>query len=347
MTLTLLEILGHTGGELIGDGNVAITGPAKIEEATQGHITFVANPKYAKHLHETRASAVIVPPGIEIPEGRSYIRAKNPYFAFLTVLRLFHPDHPDQAAGIHPTAVIGADCRMDGSVRIGPCAVVGDRCVIGKNTVLMPGVVLGDDVAIGVECVIHANVSIREKVTLGDRVIIHDGTVVGSDGFGFAFEGGRYHKIPQVGTVVIEDDVEIGANTAIDRATLGETRIQKGAKLDNLIQIAHNCVIGENTAIAAQAGLSGSTLIGKGVRIGGQAGFAGHMKVGDFASVTAQSGVSKDIPPGIIVSGYMAMPHREALRLEASLRKLPELLRQIKALKEKVTAIEKEMNKGC
>jgi UDP-3-O-[3-hydroxymyristoyl] glucosamine N-acyltransferase len=188
MTLTLLEIISHTGGELVGDGNVAITGPAKIEEATQGHITFVANTKYIKHLHETGASAVIVPAGIEIPEGRSYIRAKNPYFAFLTVLRLFHPDRPTQAAGIHPTAVIGSDCRMDGSVRIGPHAVIGDRCVVGKNTVLMPGVVLGDDVTVGCDCVIHAQVSIRERVILGDRIIIHDGTVLGSDGFGFAFE---------------------------------------------------------------------------------------------------------------------------------------------------------------
>jgi UDP-3-O-[3-hydroxymyristoyl] glucosamine N-acyltransferase len=347
MTLTLREILRHTGGELVGDGNVVITGLAKIEEATKGHITFVANPKYAKHLQETGASAAIVPLGVDVPEGKSYIRSENPYFAFLKVIRLFYPDKPPIVEGIHPTAVIGAECRMDESVRIGSHVVIGNRCFIGKNTVLMPGVVLGDDVNIGSGCVIHANVSVRERVTLGDRVIIHDGTVVGSDGFGFAFEGGRYHKIPQVGTVVIEDDVEIGANVAIDRATLGETRIKRGAKLDNLIQVAHNCVIGEDTAIAAQAGLSGSTSIGKGVRIGGQAGFAGHMKVGDFASVTAQAGVDKDVPPGVVVSGYMAMPHREALKLEASIRQLPELLRQIKILRETVTRIEKEMKKGC
>ncbi len=347
MTLTLREIFGHTGGELVGDGNTAITGLAKIEEAADGHITFIANPKYVKHLHETGASAVIVPYGIEVPEGKSYIRSKNPYFAFLKVIRLFYPDKPPLAEGVHPTATIGTGCRMDKTVRVGSHVVVGDRCFIGKNSALMPGVVLGDDVTIGSECVIHANVSLRERVTLGDRVIIHDGTVVGSDGFGFAFEEGRYHKIPQVGTVVIEDDVEIGANVAIDRATLGETRIKKGAKLDNLIQVAHNCVIGEDTAIAAQAGLSGSTSVGKGVRIGGQAGFAGHLKVGDFASVTAQAGVDKDVPPGVIVSGYMALPHREALRLEASIRQLPELLRQIKILRETVTRIEKEMKKEC
>jgi UDP-3-O-[3-hydroxymyristoyl] glucosamine N-acyltransferase len=347
MGLTLREILAHTGGELVGDGNVVITGLAKIEEAGPGQLTFLANLKYSKHLSETGASAVIVPSGVETPEGKSYIRAQNPYFAFLTAIRLFHPDTPFLEKGIHPTAVIGKDCRIHESVRIGGNVVIGNGCRIGKNTELMPGAVLGDDVIVGDDCVIHSNVSLREKVILGNRIIVHDGTVIGSDGFGFAFEGGKYHKIPQIGTVVIEDDVEIGANAAIDRATLGETRIQKGAKLDNLIQIAHNCVIGEHTAIAAQAGLSGSTIIGKGVRIGGQAGFAGHLKVNDFAAVTAQSGVSKDVPPGVTVTGYMAMPHREAFKLEASIRKLPELLKQVKLLQEKIEKMEKETKPGC
>ena len=347
MGLTLQEILSITGGELVGDGNVVITGLAKIEEAGPGQLTFLANMKYLKHLSETGASAVIVPPGVETPEGKSYIRAKNPYFVFLTAIRLFHPDRPALEEGIHPTAVIGENCRLQESVRIGGNVVIGNRCRIGKNTTLMPGVVLGDEVTVGNDCVIHSNVSLREKVILGDRIIVHDGTVIGSDGFGFAFEGGKYHKIPQIGTVIIEDDVEIGANATIDRATLGETRIQKGAKLDNLIHIAHNCVIGEHTAIAAQAGFSGSTLVGKGVRIGGQAGFAGHTKVGDFAAVTAQSGVSTDVPAGVIVTGYMAMPHREALRLEASVRKLPELLKKIKSLQEKIEKIEKETKREC
>jgi UDP-3-O-[3-hydroxymyristoyl] glucosamine N-acyltransferase len=347
MDLTLQEILAHTGGELVGDGNTFITGLAKIEEAGPGQITFLANRKYLKHLSETRASAVIVSQDMEVPEGRSYIRTKNPYFAFVQVIRLFHPDRPPLEEGIHPSAVIGRDCRLQESVRIGGHVVIGNRCTIGKNTTLLPGVVLGDEVTVGDDCIIHSNVSIREKVVLENRIIIHDGTVIGSDGFGFAFEGGKYHKIPQIGTVVIEDDVEIGANVTIDRASLGETRIGKGAKLDNLIQIAHNCVIGENTAIAAQAGLSGSTIIGKGVRIGGQAGFAGHMKVGDFAAVTAQSGVSKDVPPGVTVTGYMAMPHREAFKLEASIRKLPELLKQLKRLQDKIAAIEKEIKPEC
>jgi UDP-3-O-[3-hydroxymyristoyl] glucosamine N-acyltransferase len=347
MRLTLLEILSQTGGELIGDGNVVITGLAKIEEAGSGHLTFLANRKYLKYLGETGASAVIVPQDVETPEGKSYIRAKNSYFAFLKAVRMFHPDRPVLEEGIHSTAVIGKDCRVRESVRIGGHVVIGDRCTIGNNTTLMPGVVLGDEVTVGDDCVIHSNVSIREKVVLGNRIIIHDGTVVGSDGFGYAFEGGKYHKIPQIGTVVIEDDVEIGANVTVDRASLGETRIRKGAKLDNLIQIAHNCIIGENTAIAAQAGLSGSTIVGKGVRIGGQAGFAGHMKIGDFAAVTAQSGVSKDVPPGVIVSGYMAMPHREALRHEAALRKLPELLNRIKILEQKIEAIDKETKREC
>jgi UDP-3-O-[3-hydroxymyristoyl] glucosamine N-acyltransferase len=347
MDLTLQEIFSHTGGELVGDGNVVITGLAKIEEAGPGQLTFLANRKYLRYLSETAASAVIVPEGIEPLEGKSYIRSKNPYFSFLTAIRLFHPDRPALEEGIHPTAVIGKECRIQESARIGGHVVIGNRCNIGENTTLMPGVVLGDEVTIGDDCTIHSNVSLREKVILGNRIIVHDGTVIGSDGFGFAYEGGKYHKIPQIGTVVIEDDVEIGANVTIDRATLGETRIETGAKLDNLIQIAHNCVVGENTAIAAQAGLSGSTVVGKGVRIGGQAGFAGHTKVGDFAAVTAQSGVAKDIPPGVMVTGYMAMPHREALRLEASIRKLPELMKQIKILQEKIETIEKETKREC
>ena len=204
----------------------------------------------------------------------------------------------------------------------------------------MPGVIIGNDVVVGEDCIIHGNVSIRESVVIGNRVMVHNGTVIGSDGFGFAMEGGVYHKIPQVGTVVIEDNVEIGANVTIDRASLGETRIKKGAKLDNLIQIAHNCTVGKNTVIAAQTGLSGSTQIGAGVRIGGQVGFAGHLEVGDGAAVAAQSGVSKSIPPGEMVFGYPARPHHEELRIQAARQKLPELLKIIKELKKRIEKLE-------
>jgi UDP-3-O-[3-hydroxymyristoyl] glucosamine N-acyltransferase len=347
MTLTLKEIASFTGGELVGDGSVVITGLAKIKEAKPGQITFLANPKYIKHLDETQASAVIVPLDIEVPEDKSVIRAKNPYFAFLRVVSAFFPEKPILDEGVHPTSIIGENVRLGENIRIGAHVVIGNGCKIGNKTTLMPGVVLGTNVTVGSECVIHANVSLREGVVLGDRVIVHDGTVIGSDGFGYAFEDGEYHKIPQVGTVVIEDDVEIGSNVTVDRASLGETLIKKGAKLDNLIQIAHNCVVGEHTIIAGQTGLSGSTLIGKGVRIGGQAGFAGHLEVGDFAMVSAQAGVDKNIPSGVMVSGTPARPHREQLRLDASIRQLPKLLKQIKAIREKIETIERELKKEC
>jgi UDP-3-O-[3-hydroxymyristoyl] glucosamine N-acyltransferase len=347
MTRTLREIAALTGGELVGDGDVVLTGLARIEQAGPGQLSFIANPKYARHAAETGASALLVPWDMPLPPGRNAIRSRNPYFAFRQALCAFHPEKPPLPEGVHPTAVIGRDAQLGEGVRIGPRVVVGARARIGAGTALLPGVVVGDDVTLGEACVVHANASLREGVTIGNRVVIHDGTVIGSDGFGFAFEGGRYHKIPQVGTVVVEDDVEIGANVTVDRATLGETRIRRGAKLDNLIQVAHNCEIGEHTAIAAQAGLSGSTVIGRGVRVGGQAGFGGHLSVGDFAVVGGQSGVVKSVPPKAMVSGYPARPHREELRFEAALRQLPGWAKLLKRLAARIEKLEEETRKTC
>jgi len=340
--MLLRDIATHLGGEVEGDENLEITGLAPIEEAKSGDLTFLSNPKYVKFLERTQASAIILPKDMVCPPGKSVIRVANPYFAFAQVIPLFYPSKPFLPVGIHPTAVIGEEVLLGKDVAIGPYVVIGDRCRIGEGTVLFPGVILGEEVWIGSHCVIHARVSIRERVRLGDRVIVHDGAVIGSDGFGFAFEGGKYHKIPQVGTVIIEDDVEIGANVTIDRATLGETRICKGVKLDNLIQIAHNCYIGEHTAIAGQAGLSGSTRLGKYVRVGGQAGFAGHLEVGDFAIVAAQSGVDKSIPPRVMVFGYPARPHREALRFEAGVHQIPQVLKTLRELRKRIENLEKE-----
>ncbi len=347
MSFRLAEIAARVGGEVVGEGGLKIRGVAKIEEAKEGEITFLANPKYSKFLSETKASAVIVPQEIAEAGDKSLIRTKNPYYAFLKTITLFYPPEPLIEKAIHPTAVIGEGTELGKDLSIGPYVVVGQRCRIGDGSVLMPGVCVGDGVIIGDGCTLHARVCLREKVVLGNRVILHNGVVVGSDGFGFAQEGEEYHKIPQVGTVVIEDDVEIGANSTIDRATLGETRIKKGAKLDNLIQVGHNCTIGENTVIAAQAGLSGSTHIGKGVRVGGQVGFAGHLKVGDGAAVGAQSGVSKSIPSGVFVFGYPAKPHMEEFRIQGALKRLPPLLKEIKDLKERVLRLEQEMGKRC
>ena len=228
---------------------------------------------------------------------------------------------------------------------MGARVVIGRECTIGDRTVIMPGVVVGDGVKIGDDCRIHANVSIREKVVINNRVIIHNGTVVGSDGFGFALEQGKYHKIPQIGTVVIEDDVEIGANTTIDRAALGETVIARGTKIDNLIQIAHNCKIGEDCVIASQAGISGSTTIGNRVQIGGQAGFIGHITIGDNAIIAAQSGVSKSIEEGKYVFGTPANDFREEFRIHGARRQLPRLLKDIANIKKRLNNLEKHRGK--
>jgi len=342
--LTLKQIASQVGGTIEGE-DVAIRGVAKIEEAQSGDITFLANPKYLKYVKESHASAIVVPETIEDTSGKPCIRAANPYFTFLKIVRLFYPPKKLIDEGVHPTAIVGEGTTLGKDVSIGPYVVIGKNCTVGDRTSLMPGVVIENDVKIGNDCFLYSNVSIRQDTILGNRVIIHCGTVIGSDGFGFAFENGRYHKIPQVGHVVIEDDVEIGANTTIDRATLGETRICQGVKLDNLIQVAHNCTIGENTVIAAQTGISGSTHIGKGVRIGGQVGFAGHQTIGDGAAMGAQSGISKDVEPGVMVSGSPAKPHREMMRIQAATNKLPELLKTIKELKERIQKLEGEKEK--
>jgi len=341
MILKLAEIAARVGGQVVGDGGVEITGVAKIEEAREGEISFLANSKYFKFFDKSRASAVIVPLDFKNRGAKPLVLAKNPYFAFLHTVRLFYPPKSLIEKGIHDTVVIGEKTLLGENLSIGPYVVIGKNCRIGNGTVIMPTVVIGDDGIVGEDCILHAHVCLREKVVLGNKVILHNGVVVGSDGFGFALEGEKYHKIPQVGTVVIEDDVEIGANVTIDRATLGETRIKQGAKLDNLIQVGHNCTIGENTVIAAQAGLSGSTHIGKGVRIGGQVGFAGHLEVGDGAAVGAQSGVNKTIPAGTYVFGYPAKPHMEEFRIQGALKRLPKLLEEVKDLKEQIRNLKK------
>lgn len=341
MELSLAEIAKLVQGDLEGNGAITIHGVAKIEEATKGEIAFISNPKYVKYIESTKASAVLVSqdfPGTERP----IIRTQNPYLSFLKILRIFHPSKEMLAKGIHSSAIIDGSTKIGANIRIGAGVVIEKYCSIGDNVTIYPNVVIGQEVEIGNNTLIYANVSLREQVRIGNDVIIHSGTVVGSDGFGFAREGQQYHKIPQVGTVIIEDDVEIGANCAIDRATLGATIIRKGVKLDNLIQVAHNVEIGENTVIAAQTGISGSTRIGKNVMIGGQVGFVGHIELGDNTTIGAQSGVSKSLPPNSVYFGYPAKPIMQAKREEAALRKLPELLKRIAALEAKLDDLHKK-----
>jgi len=345
MSIKVSEIAKEIGAKLLGNGSIKISDISPIEDSAHGHITFIANKKYAKYLSNTKASAVIVSEDFDVEvEGKTILQVKNPYFAFAKVLKLFYPDKLLIEKGIHLSAIIGKNTDLGEDISIGAYVVIGRGCSIGDRTVLMPGVVLGDGVRIGSDCTIHSNVSIREKVILKNRIIVHDGTVIGSDGFGFALDSGKYHKIPQTGTVVIEDDVEIGANTTIDRAALGKTVIARGTKLDNLIQVAHNCRIGEDCVIASQAGISGSTTIGNRVQIGGQAGFIGHIKIGDYAIIAAQSGVSKSIADRKYVFGTPANDYKKEFRIHGARRRLPDLLKDIVNIKKRLKKLEK--NRG-
>jgi len=344
--MKLSEIAKILGGELVGDGDVEVEKVSEIQNASKGDITFIANPKYEKFFETTEASAVIVGKNFSRRrEDVSLIMVDEPYYAFVKVLKLLNPPVELLPKGIHPTAVIAGSAVLGRDVRIGANVVVGERAKIGDNTVIMPGVVIGDDVEIGNDVLIYPNVTIYHRCKIGNRVIIHSGTVVGSDGFGFVPRpDGTYEKIPQVGIVVIEDDVEIGSNCSIDRATLGETVIKRGAKLDNLIQIAHNVVIGENTVIAAQTGIAGSTKIGKNCVLAGQVGIVGHIEIADRTTIAAQSGVSKSITePGKVYFGYPAREHSVALRIEGAIRQLPELIKEFRELKAK---FEKIISKG-
>ncbi len=339
--MRLSEIARLTGAQLSGHAEGEITGVAPIEQAKPGDLTFLANPRYARFVENTRATAIFVPPG-QWKSPAVLLTVDNPYFAFTQVLQKLFPLALSQPEGVHPTAVLGENVCLGERVSIGAFVVVEDHVTLGEGTTLFPHCFVGRQSQIGRACTIYPNVSIREKTRIGDRVIIHSGTVIGSDGFGFAPKEGVYHKIPQIGVVVIEDDVEIGANCAIDRAALGETRIGRGTKLDNLIQVAHNVQIGENTVIAAQTGISGSTKIGRQVVIGGQVGFVGHITVGDKAMFGAQAGVTKSVPQGVVFSGYPAREHKHQLRIEASLQKLPDALKHLRELEKRLAELEKK-----
>lgn len=341
--MKLKEICEHLDGELSGDGNIEITGVSGINEALPTQITFVANPKYIAALATTQAGAIIIGHGVP-GNGKSIIRVKDPYWAFVQVLQMFSSDKNRRAfPGIDKTAILGENVKLGERVSIQAFTYIADNVEIGDDTVIQPYVYIGEGTKIGADGLIYPHVSIREEVTIGDRVIIHCGAVIGSDGFGFAPVNKRQHKIPQIGTVVIEDDVEIGANTTIDRATLAETRIKRGTKLDNLVQIAHNVVIGEDCCLAAQVGIAGSTTLGDRVNIAGHGGAAGHLTLGDDSVVYAKSAVTKDMPPGSHLSGFPARPHKQELRIHAATRKLPQLLPEFTKLQKRVAELEAKL----
>jgi len=335
---TLGELARLVGGELQGDSEFQISGVAGLEDAQVNQISFVVGPKYVRKAHESKAGALIVPPKL-IDINKPVIISDNPYLAFAKILSLFAPK-PRPSLGVSSKAHIGAEVKLGDNISIHPNVYVGESAVLGDRVNLHGGVYVGSEVYIGHDTTLYPNVTVLDRCIIGDRVTIHSGTVVGSDGFGFAQDGNSYFKIPQIGIVQIDDDVEIGANCTIDRATMGRTWIQRGVKIDNLVQIAHNVVVGEDSIIIAQVGISGSTTVGKNVILAGQVGVTGHLEIGDRVRVGAQSGIAKSIPPGQTVSGSPAISHRDWLKNCQILSRLPELRKKIISLEKRLAAIE-------
>lgn len=335
MTFSATQIAALINGRVEGNPEAAVSAFGKIEEARQGQLSFLANPKYEEFLYSTKASVIIINQSLELkqPVSATLIRVSDAYTAFATLLSWYQNMMNQQLTGIQQPVYMAKTAEYGEKVFIGAFSYLGEHVKIGNNSKVYPNVYLGDHVRIGENCILHPGVKIYHDCVIGNNVVIHAGTIIGSDGFGFAPQAdGSFKKVPQIGNVVIEDFVEIGANSTIDRATIGSTLIKAGAKLDNLIQIAHNVEIGNSTVIAAQAGVSGSTKIGKGVMIGGQAGIVGHIQIGDGAKINAQSGVSKSLDPGKAVTGSPAYDYTAALRSQAASRKLPDLEKRVKEL---------------
>ena len=330
--MKLREIAARIGASLDhGDAELEITGVAPIDSAAQGTITFIANPKYAPAARTTQASAIIVNEAFPAV-GKPLLRTGNPHFAYARAAELFVRP-PQYAPGVHPTAIIDSSARIGGNASVGPYVVIGPDAIVGENCTLVAHVVIYRGVKIGNNFFAHANVSIREFCEIGHNVLLHNGVVIGSDGFGFAKDDhGNWYKVPQSGKVVIEDNVEIQANSCVDRGSMGESRIGRNTKIDNLAQVGHNCVVGENSLLCAQVGLAGSTELGKNVILAGQAGVAGHCKLGDGVVVTAQSGTHGDIPAGSVISGSPGFDNKQWLRSVAVFNKLPELARAVRDL---------------
>jgi len=335
MTFSALQIAALINGKTEGDANISVKSFGKIEEAEDGQLAFLANPKYEEYLYSTKASVIIINEALELkqPVTATLIRVPDAYTAFAKLLSTYQQMMQQQLTGVQEPVYISASASYGENVFIGAFAYLSDNVKVGNGTKIYPNAYLGNNVKIGDKSIIHAGVKIYHDCVIGNNVIIHAGTVIGSDGFGFAPQAdGSFQKVPQIGNVIVEDNVEIGANATIDRATIGSTIIRSGAKLDNLIQIAHNVEIGNSTVVAAQSGISGSTKVGKGVMIGGQVGIVGHINIGDGAKINAQSGVSKSVEAGKAVTGSPAHDYTSALRSQAISRKLPELEKRIKEL---------------
>ncbi len=337
--MTLRELAERLECDLEGDGDVEIQRVAGIAEAAAGDLTFVANAKYEHLVVTTGASAIILRRQAPPASARcAILRAADPYLAFARAVGLFAPvERP--ALGVHPMTAIAPDAQLGRDVSVGAFVAIGEGSTIGDRTVILPNVTIGRGVRIGRDCLVHSNVSIRERVTIGDRVTLQNGVVVGGDGYGFVRRSdGTHEKIPQVATVVIEDDVELGANTTVDRPAVGETRIRAGAKIDNLVQIGHGVRVGRNTLMAAQVGVSGSTVIEDDVVLGGQVGVGGHLVLGRGAVAVGQSGVTNSLDPGARVAGYPAIDNRLWRRASVIFKHLPELKRRLDALEDRLAS---------
>jgi UDP-3-O-[3-hydroxymyristoyl] glucosamine N-acyltransferase len=335
----LSELAERLNCRLEGDGGLDIRRVAGLEQAEAGDVTFFANPRYAPALRRTRASAVILKD--DAPAAPcAMLRTQEPYLAFANALSLFVAA-PQPAPGVDRLSYLASDAIIGQDVSVGPFSSVGRGARVGDRTVIYPNVCIGEGAVIGDDCVIHSHVAIRERVVVGHRVIIQNGAVIGGDGYGFVRRSdGTHQKIPQTALVVLEDDVEIGANTTIDRPAIGETRIQAGAKIDNLVQVGHGVNIGRNALLAAQVGIAGSTTVGEGTMLGGQVGVGGHISIGKHAAAVGQSGITNSIPDHAFVSGYPAIDNKEWLKSSAVFRKLPAMRRKIAGLEERILALE-------
>jgi len=341
--MKLAELAERLGCTLLGDGAIEIEGVAGVEDAGAGELTFLSNPRYGKRARETQASAILLQKE-EDDWPIAQLVSDNPYLDFARALELFY-EAPKPAEGVHPTAVVAASAEIGPGARIGAFAVIGEDVRIGRNAAIHPHVTLYDGVTVGDDFTAHAQAVVREHCRIGDRVILQNGVVVGGDGYGFARRAdGSHYKIPQSGVVVIEDDVEIQAGSCIDRAAVGETRIRRGTKIDNLVQIGHAVKIGEHNIICSQVGIAGSTTLGDHCILAGQVGVINHLNIGDRVLITAQTGVGHDVPDGSKISGSPELDNRQWLRCTAVYNRLPELDREVKRLKKRVDGLERPKN---